>query len=343
MLETNPAQAAGSGEALSEEDGANAISDLLADPVTDLPKEDQGQQAGDEEQPEAEGEQPEAEGEAETEADETEAEKEEDGQQDGYQSGKFAADTANVRLKDGSVISVQDLKRGYLSQQSFTRGTQENAKERESLASQKAEVETHARTLQAHRDFLLQASQQFLPQPPDESLLDNQSPSFDPLRYMAAKADYEKKFNALNQLHQMSQAEQARMAQEQHQQREQLRSREAKALLEAMPELKKPEVYKKFWSDAVETMAEYGYSEEELNAAIDHRNYKVFRDLAAYRRARSKLPAVKDAVQSKPVLTGKKRMDPQEKSSRERQVRHEQLRKTGDFDAGVSALMDLDL
>jgi hypothetical protein len=48
-------------------------------------------------------------------------------------------------------------------------------------------------------------------------------------------------------------------------------------------------------------------------------------------------------VQSKPVLTGKKRMDPKEKGSRELQARKEQLRQTGSFDDGVNALMDLDL
>jgi len=340
---TNPApEAAGTDSALTVEAGADAITDLLKDPETDLQTDDQGQDKGD-----TEAQEPEEKSEddlvAEAVAAEDEAEQDEEGQQDGYQSGKFAADTANVRLKDGTVISVQDLKRGYLSQQSFTRGTQENAKERETLASQKAEVENYARTLQAQRDFLLQASQQFLPQPPDESLLNAQSANYDPIRFMREKADYDKKVASLQQIQQMTQAEQARMSQGEQQQREQLRSREAKLLLEAMPELSKPEVYKKFWSEAVETMAEYGYSAEELDAAIDHRNYKVFRDLAVYRRARSKLPAVKKTVESKPVLTGKKRMEPQEKSSRERQARHEQLRRTGDFDAGVNALMDLDL
>lgn len=343
MSDTNLAQAAtGHDAALTVDAGADALADILKDPLetTDLP-EDQAQddKAADKEAEEKS----EDDLVAEAVAKEQEAETDDDGQQDGYQSGKFAADTANVRLKDGTVISVQDLKRGYLSQASFTRGTQENAKERETLASQKAEVENYARTLQAQRDFLLQASQQFLPQPPDESLLDNQSPNFDPLRYMAIKADYDKKVGALQQLHQMSQAEHGRMTQEQQQQREQVRSREAKLLLEQMPEFKKPDVYKKFWSSAVDVMAEYGFSEEEMNNTVDHRVYKIYRDLAAYQRARSKLPQVKDTVQSKPVLTGKKRMDPQEKSSREKQARQEQLRKTGTFDAGVSALMDLDL
>lgn len=337
MTDTNPAPAAGNDEALSFDDGANAISDIL-DPATDLSEEEQGQEGATEET-EVEGEEPEAEGTEE--APEGEPEEEEGGP--GYESGKFAADTANVRLKDGTVISVQDLKRGYLSQSSFTRGTQENARERETLSSQKAEVEQYARTLQAQRDFLLQASQQFLPQAPDDSLLDTSSPSYDPLRYMSLKADYEKRVGVLTQLQNATQAEQARAMQDQQRQQKELRDKEVQRLVEAMPELKKPEVYNKFWAEAVQTMTEYGFSAEELNNAIDHRLYPIFRDLAAYRRARKNLPAVKQSVQSKPVLTGKKRMDPKAKTSREQSVRAEQLRKTGSFDAGVSALMDLDL
>lgn len=338
MTDTNPAPAAGNDEPLSFDDGADAIADVLKDPETDLTEEDQGQEEATEET-EAEGDEPEAE---ETE-EATEEESEEDKDGPGYESGKFAADTANVRLKDGSVISVQDLKRGYLSQSSFTRGTQENAKEREALASQKAEFEQHARTLQAQRDYILRVSQQFLPQPPDETLLDQSSTSFDPIRYMALKADYERKVGALTQLQQEAQGEVARTTEEQKRQQKESRDREAKLLVEAMPELKKAEVYNKFWAEAVETMAEYGYSQEELDNAVDHRNYRIFRDLAAYRRARKSLPTVKQAVQSKPVLQGKKRMDPKAKSSREASARTEQLRKTGDFDAGVRSLMDLDL
>ena len=337
MPDTKPAPAAGNDGPLSFDDGADALIDLMPDPETDLKEEDQGQ--AETEETEAEGEEPEVE---ETEeAAEEQPEQEEDGP--GYESGKFAADTANVRLKDGTVISVQDLKRGFLSQASFTRGTQENAKERETLASHKAEVEQYARTVQAQRDFILQVSQQFLPQPPDETLLDQSSANFDPIRYMALKADYEKRVGTLTQLQSAAQAEQARTSQEQQRQMKDTRDKEAKLLLDAMPELKKPEVYSKFWADAVDTMAEYGFSVDEMNDSPDHRLYRVYRDLAAYRRARKNLPAVKQAVQSKPVLTGKKRMDPKAKSSRESQARKEQLRSPGDFDVGVRSRMDLDL
>ncbi|MCC7464548.1 MAG: hypothetical protein IT480_19050 [Gammaproteobacteria bacterium] len=341
MSEANPAQAAGSDEALSFNDGADAISNLLADPAEtlDLSEEDQGQEEATEET-ETEGDEPEVEATEEA-TEEEEPEQEEGGP--GYESGKFAADTANVRLKDGTVISVQDLKRGYLSQSSFTRGTQENAREREALTAQKSEVEQTAQTLKAQRDFLLQVSQQVLPPAPDESLLNQNSASYDPIRYMAEKADYDRKVGALTQLQQYAQAEQARTAQEQQRQQNEVRDREAKLLLDAMPELKKPEAYSKFWAEAVDTMAEYGFSAEEMNATVDHRVYRLYRDLAAYRRARKNIPTVKQAVQSKPVLSGKKRMDPKAKSSREHQVRSDHLRKTGSFDAGVNALMDLDL
>lgn len=339
MSDTNPAPAAGNDEPLSFDAGAEAITDLIADPETDLQTEDQGQQ-DEAEEPEAEGEEPEAE---ETEEASAEEETEEGKDGPGYESGKFAADTANVRLKDGTVISVQELKRGWTSQQSFTRGTQENAKEREALASQKAEFEQNARTLQEQRDFILRVAQQFVPQAPDRRMMDPSSPSYDPLSYMTQKEEYEAKVGELTKLQQTTQADQARMSDEQKRQQKELRDREAKLLLDTMPELKKPEVYGKFWTEAVDTMSEYGFSAEELDGAIDHRLYRVYRDLAAYRRARKSLPAVKKDVQSKPVLTGKKRMDPKAKSSRENQARSEQLRKTGSFDAGVNALMDLDL
>lgn len=339
MSGTNPAQAAGGDEALSPlsvESGADAISDLILDPETDL-QEDQGEQEATEET-EAEGEGPEAE-DTEGAAEEEQTEETKDGP--GYESGKFAADTANVRLKDGTVISVQDLKRGYLSQASFTRGTQENARERETLTSQRAEIEQYARTLQEQRDLVLKISQQLLPQPPSEALLDTNSAGYDPLRYVAEKADYDRKVGSLTQLQNAVQAEQARLTNEQQKARNDLKAKEAKRLVEIMPELKKPDVYGKFWTEAVDTMAEYGFSQDEMNDSIDHRLYPIFRDLAAYRRARKNIPTVRQAVQSKPVLTGQRRMDPKTKNTREQQARNNELRKTGDFEAGVRSLMDI--
>jgi hypothetical protein len=337
MSDTNPSQEAGNDGPLSFDDGVDALTDVLKDPETDLKEEDQAQEEATEED-EAEGEEPEAE-ETEEAADETE---EEDGPEE-VTGGKFAADTANVRLKDGTVISVQELKRGFLAQQSFTRGTQENAKERETLAAKQAEVEQHARSLQEQRDFILQVAQQYVPQPPDRSLLDRNSPNFDPISYAAMKAEYDDRVDALNKLHHGSKAEQEKAAKEQERKNLEMRAAEAERLVKAIPDLAKPEAQKKFWAESTETMAKYGYSAEEMAETYDHRAYLVMRDLNAYQKALKRIPAVKEDIQKKPVLQGKRRMDPKEKTSRDRQARHEQLRKTGSFESGVGALMDLDL
>jgi hypothetical protein len=340
MSDTNPSPEAGNDGPLSFDDGVDALADVLKDPETDLVKEDQAQDDAEAEDEPAEGEEPETEEATEEAADE---EPEEEDGPEVAAGGKFAADTANVRLKDGTVISVQDLKRGFRSQQSFTRGTQENAKEREALAAKQAEVEQHARSLQEQRDFILQVAQQYVPQPPDRSLLDRNSTNFDPITYAALKAEYDDRVEALNKLQHVSKADQERMAKEQERLNQEKRAAEAQRLVEAMPDLAKPDVQKKFWADSIETMAEYGFSQEEMNETIDHRVYRIFRDLTAYRKARNRIPAVKEDIQKKPVLQGKRRMDPKEKSSRDRQARHETLRKTGSFDAAVGALMDFDL
>jgi hypothetical protein len=63
-----------------------------------------------------------------------------------------------------------------------------------------------------------------------------------------------------------------------------------------------------------------------------------------FHKALNKAPQVKQEVEKKPqMISGSRRMDPKAKTSREAQQRAENLRKSGSFDAGVAALMDLNL
>ena len=333
MSNTNLPSGTGGDDALSFDDGVDAI-DAILDPATDLPEEDQ---AKDDQADTEEAEESAEADEAETDETETPDAEDEDGQQE-YSGGKFASDNAKVTLKDGTVLSVQDLKRGFMSQQYFTRETQALSEDKKSVEAAKSQVSEYAQTLAQQRDFLLQAAQQFLPQMPDRSMIQT-----DIVGYQEAVAEYQERMGVVQQLQQYATAEQARVQQEQEQAQAEVRKAEGQRLLEAMPELKKPEVYQKFWADTVDTMAEYGFSTDDLNAAMDHRYYLVFRDLMKYRKARQQAPKVTETVKGKPVLQAGKRMDPKAKISRERQARHEHLRNTGSFDAGVAALMDLDL
>ena len=91
----------------------------------------------------------------------------------------------------------------------------------------------------------------------------------DGIAYAALKAEYDDKMDALNKLHHGSKADQERIAKEQERQNQDKRAAEVQRLVEAMPELAKPEVQKKFWAESIETMAKYGFSQEEMNELFE--------------------------------------------------------------------------
>lgn len=324
--------------ALSLDDGADAIENLFGDPEADLSEDDQAVNEADEES-DAEGDEPEAEDDDEADAEEGDDQQEEQDGPSEYASGRFAADNAKVTLDDGTVITVADLKRNNLFQRDYTRKTQELAEDRKNFQQVQQQVDQYALAIAQQRDFLAQAAQQFMPQPPDKAMRE-----YDPLGYQAAKEDYDERVRVLSQIQAQQHHQQQWAEHERQRQDAELRQQEAARLFEAMPELKDQKVYRKFWDEAVETVADYGFSAQELDQMLDHRFYKAVRDLAKYRKAKASQPKVKQDLQSRPkLIKGGKRMDPKAKTSREAQAKSERLRRTGRFEDGVAALMDFDL
>lgn len=340
MPEATSPQGTADGGTLSFDDGVDAIADLLADPETDpAQKVEAENEAG------SEADETEAEAEAEGAEDEADAEDQEDaGDEDGsgeVKGGRFAPDTAKVTLSDGTVITVAELKRNNLFQADYTRKTTELSAERKTLESTKSELGNIAKSLTQQRDFLLQAAEKFLPKPPDREMMQS-----DPIGYIQAKAEYDERMQVVNQLAYQRQAETGRMSQEGQEAEQARRAVEAERLVEAIPEFRDRKVYDQFWTDATQVMAEhYGYPPEELaELATDHRLYVAMRDLVKYRKALKSAPKVTEAMKAKPkMMSAGRRMDPKAKTSRDAQARSDELRKTGSFDAGVRALMDLDL
>ena len=332
MPESDLPQGTAEDSTLSFNDGVDAIDNLLDDsgdpkPAKKVEAKDQAEQPDESEQDEP--------------TDEATAEDAED--PDGSEplkGGRFAPDTAKVTLDDGSVITIAELKRNNLFQRDYTRKTTELKTERDAFAQQKSQLDQHAQSLAQQRDFILSAAQKFIPQPPSRELLQS-----DPLQYMQAKADYEERMSVFNQLAYQQQANSRQQTEQQAEATNQLRQEESKRLLEAIPEFKDRNVYQNFWNDAVETMAsKYGFSKTEIEETLDHRFYVAMRDLVKFHKALNKAPQVKQEVEKKPqMISGSRRMDPKAKTSREAQQRAENLRKSGSFDAGVAALMDLNL
>lgn len=333
MPESNLPSGTADGGALSFDDGVSAIENLGSG--SDTKPADQVEATN-----EAEAEMPEEGVEEDAETDEQEGAEEEDGPDEVGKGGKFVSNDAKVTLNDGTVTTVEALKRGFMSQQSFTRSSQDVAEKRKALEAKEAEHGQTAQALAQQRDFLLQAAQRFLPKVPDRELMQS-----DPFGYMQAKALYDEQMQVVNQILYQSKAEKDRIAREQEEATNERKAEEARKLFDAVPEFRDRKVYDQFWSDATTIMAEeYGFTADELANETDHRFYKAMRDLVKYRKALKQAPKVAQDIKGKPkLMQGSRRMDPKAKTSREAQTRSENLRKTGSFDAGVAALMDLDL
>lgn len=340
-----PAGTAGDG-ALSFDEGVNDISNLLGDPVTDLKEEDQESNEADKDESDTDEV---SEQDAETdedsdeeanadEDDESDAE-DEDGPDDTVSGGKFAADDAKVTLADGKTITVAELKRNNLFQSDYTRKTEELKAEKTEFQAVQQRVDEVAQSLVNQREFLQVLTQKFVPEAPDRALMRE-----DPLAYMEAKAEYDERMAELNQLFQFSEAEKQRMDADNQKAVKDLKAKEQAKLLEYLPELGVEKSREAFRSEMNAVGAEYGFSAEELGNVLDHRIYRVLKDVIAFQKLKKAAPKAKETVQNKPpLIKGGKRMDPKAKETRERQVADERLRKTGSVQAGIEALMKLDL
>lgn len=309
--------------------GVEEIAALLTDPETpDLPEENEAP---------AEGDEPEA---------TAESEQEDDGPEEVAASGRFVSRDAKVKLDDGTVITVGDLARNNLFQRDYTRKTEELKAERESFKAERSQYGELAQALATQRDFLLSVAPKLLPAPPDRALLDQNSPKYDPLGFQQQMIEYNDRVGLINQIYHQEQAEKSRRDGETKEEKAARQRDEATKLLAAIPEFKDRKVYEGFMSEVHDVMAsEYGFSDADLKAAFeDHRYYKAMRDLVLLSKARKKTPQVKQEVQTKPrLMKPGARVDPKQRTTRDAQQRTERLRKTGDFDAGVAALMDLNL
>ncbi|SDG34704.1 hypothetical protein [Pelagibacterium luteolum] len=331
----------------SFEDSVGEIAGLIEDPDVDLSGDDQDTEADDQgEDVEDEGETPDPEDEDAEDDESEDVEGEEDAEgEDGsdeteYAGGRFAADNAKVKLDDGTTITIAELKRNNFFQRDYTKKTTELAKERDEFLSQKSEWDGFAQQLAEARDWLAWYGETYGPKKPQFS----GDPNTDPVGYM----DYLHKLNAYNEhaqayqrFEQEKQADQQKRKSETQAQFEKRLQAEVEQLKQSFPDSTKPEFWQRLAGDAEQF---YGLTKEEITSVADHRQIKILNDALAYRRLKAKAPEAKKQVEQKPKLPKtQQRANPKARQSREQQQKAERLRKSGDFNAGVEALMSFDL
>lgn len=230
-----------------------------------------------------------------------------------YAGGRFAPDDAMVRLEDGSVTTIAELRRGGLRQADYTKKATALADERRSLQAEMMRVAALDREQQEQRRLLAYFAGAIMPREPDPALI-----STDPNGYRQQLEAYKAQAGMLGRLGGDIRAFNERLAAEQAWAMGAARQSEGRRLRERAPEFGRDDYYRQFWDEAVRAGEFYGYSQQELEQLDDHRHYLVLRDALAWRRIKARNARSRTRTDGlPPVITGGRRRS-SEQARRER-------------------------
>lgn len=248
----------------------------------------------DEDDDESEGEPEDEEGQPEDEdEDEPETEK-----------GRFVAANGRVKLPDGTVATVDELIKGNLKDRDYRQKTMSLAEEKRAFEAQSAEVKASLQQVQEQREYTQRLLESIIPQPPSPSLLNSNSPDYDPVGYMEQEAIY-KNFQAHNEyLQQQAQAYQQQTQEQRQQEVAKKQNEEWERLLESAPELKDQAKLTAFSQDIQSAGEAYGFSRQEIveRLPLDHRMALALRDAAKWRKLQSSKPKTTEKLKGRPPV-----------------------------------------
>ena len=354
----SPVTGSGNDSALSLEDGAAAIENLLSS-IPDEPETDEQDSATNEESenegqdkaPAAAATDDEDEGlelDDEALAAEADAPKEPE-----IKAGQFAPKDAKVKLDDGSTISVAELIAGNMFQRTFTEKTTALKGEKNALEAERSQFAETKRQIEHERHVILTLTQKLLPKEPEPV-----DPNEDPvgyMQYLQARDGYQSTMNDLYALWNSTQQEQAKLTESQQKEKEEFERQqqeqhfntlraEQEELFKAIPALKDEKEREKFREDIAKVGARYGIQQPEIDSITDRRVILALADLAKYHRALAKRDAGKNPapVQQQtpqPRIPQRQRMAAQSPQTRDANTAADRLRKTGSLDDAAKALM----
>jgi hypothetical protein len=240
-----------------------------------------------------------------------------------------------VRLRDGTEITVAELKKGFGREADYTRKTQDLAEQRRAVESRQAQLSQHEHFFTEAAEHAIRVARAFMPKPPDAALRDS-----DPVEYFLQKDRYDRAEAHVRTLETARAAQAERAAQEHGELVRTHLAAEQKLLVEKMPEFRSEKARRAFWDEAVAVgQAHYGYSPEEMSQIHDHRLMMVLKDALAYRRLQASKPkAEAKASGAPPVAAPAKRPARGEREAQRFSEQVGRLRQTGDFDTAVSIL-----
>jgi hypothetical protein len=257
---------------------------------------------------------------------------------------EFLHGNARTRLRDGSEVTIGELKKAYdeakeyrVKQAEFDATRREFEAKQAQIAAQEAQSSTLIQQAKA-------VLQQNFPPKPDYTAV--QRGELDIITYQEQVAAYN---HAAEKWHGLNRAEQARAEQakrEQAEVKQQRIAQERQRLIDAVPEFKTEEGFNAFRTDVLtHGTKDYGFSAEELGSLDDHRVLRVMKDAIAYRKLQADKAKVAAKVKDVPpvaVQAPGRRVTTAEKQAQDVKVGFNRLRQTRSIDDAVAILNSLD-
>lgn len=194
-------------------------------------------------------------------------------------------------------VTREELLKGYTRYSDYTKKTQEIAATRQQVEQEAQRIQAERQHYAAQLDQAATILQAQLPPPPDQSRLHS-----DPIGYMQDKEVYEARVQQLRTiLAERQHAEQLNRQQAEQAQAQSL-AHAREALLERLPEWKKPEVAKKEQRQIADYLRTLGYADAELAQASDPRAIVMAKKAMLYDRLQADTTKVQQRVASAPKM-----------------------------------------
>jgi hypothetical protein len=242
-------------------------------------------------------------------------------------------DQVRITLDDGTETTLAELKRGHFRETDYTHKTTELADERKQVAADRDNYAERSKFVETTLTNLTGYLENLVPPEPSLSLAQT-----DPSSYQYQKALRENAIGELSQLVQMQDG--LGQAQQGYSQEDitRLKSDQETKLLKAMPQLADQTKRAAFDTAVKETALEFGFTEDEVAGAADHRILQLVHYARLGKRAVTNRNNAKRRVET--PKTGKTRQARVTAKSVTNRKAKERLSKSGTLDDAMSIDFD---
>lgn len=327
---TLPADAGGTAPSLTVADAAKAIAGLL-----DSDDEPNTQAQGDDAEAADAKADPDADepGEGEDAEEEAEADPEQEDQEPAQESAPV-----KIKLDDGSEITLDEAKKGYLRQSDYTRKSQGLAAEARQFQAEREQFSEFQRQTQLMQEQAATLIQAVMPARPDPRMLET-----DPFEYQKQRANWE----SWQEWAQTVSTNQQRLKAEEEKrfstERDNFLREQDRRLIEARPELKDKSKRDELLNNMLSTLPDaFGFDPDEIRETTDHRLVLALEAAAKWVALQKQKPAVMAKAKDAPAVQKPgARPSPEQSKARIAAMKTQRLRQTGRVEDAARAIQDL--